>query len=151
MSNLLLKGDNINSLHYLINNNKKFEVIYIDPPYNTTLGDLGYSDKLTKSQWSKFMYDRLNLAKEVLSDDGFIFISIDEKSLVELNESECLRLIFDTMDKVRNGGKVIIPSNTYNYLSYGREGAEELMLIKGLTLEAPIGLGNGNIIGTYEP
>ena len=84
MSNLLLKGDNINSLHYLINNNKKFEVIYIDPPYNTTLGDLGYSDKLTKSQWSKFMYDRLNLAKEVLSDDGFIFISIDEKSLVEL-------------------------------------------------------------------
>lgn len=84
MSNLLLKGDNINSLHYLIDNNKKFEVIYIDPPYNTTLGDLGYSDKLTKSQWSKFMYDRLSLAKEVLADDGFIFISIDEKSLVEL-------------------------------------------------------------------
>ena len=84
MSNLLLKGDNINSIHYLIDNNKKFEVIYIDPPYNTTLGDLGYSDKLTKSQWSKFMYDRLSLAKEVLADDGFIFISIDEKSLVEL-------------------------------------------------------------------
>lgn len=84
MSNLLLKGDNINSLHYLIDNNKKFEVIYIDPPYNTTLGDLGYSDKLTKSQWTKFMYDRLLLAKEVMADDGFIFISIDEKSFVEL-------------------------------------------------------------------
>ena len=84
MENLVLKGDNINSLHYLIDNNKKFRFIYIDPPYNTNLTDLGYTDKLTKSQWSKFMYDRLVLAKEVMTDDGLIFISIDEKSFVEL-------------------------------------------------------------------
>lgn len=84
MNNLVLKGDNINSLHYLIDNKRKFKVIYIDPPYNTALKDLGYTDTLTKSQWSKFMYDRLLLAKEVMHDDGLIFISIDEKSFVEL-------------------------------------------------------------------
>ena len=84
MQNLVLKGDNINSLHYLIDNSKKYDVIYIDPPYNTSLRDLGYTDKLTKSQWSKFMYDRLSLAREVMTDDGLIFISIDENSFVEL-------------------------------------------------------------------
>ena len=84
MSNLVLKGDNINSLHYLIEQKEKFDLIYIDPPYNTALKDLGYSDSLTKSQWSKFMYDRLILAKEVMNKDSLIFISIDEKSFVEL-------------------------------------------------------------------
>lgn len=82
--NFILKGDNINSLNYLKENNQLFDVIYIDPPYNTTLKDLGYSDKLTKSEWNKFMYDRLTIAKDLMTNDGLIFISIDEKSFVEL-------------------------------------------------------------------
>lgn len=83
---------------------------------------------------------------------GFDYVIIGyQNSLVERNESECLRLIFDTMDLVRCGGKVIIPMETYKYLSYEREGAEELMLIKGLTLEAPTDLEYGKVIGTYEP
>jgi hypothetical protein len=41
------------------------------------------------------------------------------------------------MELVRDGGMVIIPQSTYDYLSYKREGAEELMAIKGLTVEIP--------------
>ncbi|MBR5407922.1 MAG: ATP-grasp domain-containing protein [Lachnospiraceae bacterium] len=82
---------------------------------------------------------------------GFDYVIIGyQKALVKLGESECLKLIFDTMELVKDGGKVIIPRETYRYLSYEREGAEELMLIKGLTLEAPDGFDNGRVIGTYE-
>ena len=60
-----------------------------------------------------------------------------EQSLLELREKEtaCLELLFDTMELVREGGRVIIPRSTYRYLSYGRQGAEQLMLVKGLALE----------------
>ena len=50
MNNMILQGDNINSLNYLLENNKKFEVIYIDPPYNTNLKDLGYTDVFKKKE-----------------------------------------------------------------------------------------------------
>ena len=82
--NKIIQGDNINSLNYLKENNEKFGFIYIDPPYNTNLKDLGYSDILSKTGWYSFIYDRLVLAKDVMADDGLIFISIDEKSFSEL-------------------------------------------------------------------
>lgn len=84
MSNMILQGDNINSLNYLLENNKKFEVIYIDPPYNTNLKDLGYTDVFKKKEWNKFMEDRLEIAHKLMTDDGLIFISIDENSFIEL-------------------------------------------------------------------
>ena len=58
-------------------------------------------------------------------------------SLLRLKESECLELIFRTIDKVKPGGRVIIPESSYEYLSYKKEGAELLMEIKGLELVAP--------------
>lgn len=84
MNNIIIQGDNINSLNYLLENEKKFEVIYIDPPYNTNLKDLGYTDVFTKKEWVSFMRNRLEIAKKVMSDDGIIFISIDENSFIEL-------------------------------------------------------------------
>lgn len=84
MSNMIIQGDNINSLNYLLENNKQFEVIYIDPPYNTNLKDLGYTDVFTKKEWNTFMEDRLEVAQKLLTDDGIIFISIDENSFIEL-------------------------------------------------------------------
>lgn len=84
MNNMILQGDNINSLNYLLENNKKFEVIYIDPPYNTNLKDLGYTDVFKKKEWNKFMEDRLSIAQKIMTDDGLIFISIDENSFIEL-------------------------------------------------------------------
>ena len=71
-------------------------------------------------------------------------------SLLGLNESSCLELVFKTMDKVKPGGRVIIPQNTYEYLSYKREGAELLMRIKQLTIQTPpAGLYN-YVIGLKE-
>jgi len=57
-------------------------------------------------------------------------------SLTKLNELECLKLLFDTMELVREGGRVIVPESTYEFISYGREGMEELMNIKGLIVFA---------------
>ena len=71
-------------------------------------------------------------------------------SLLGINESSCLELVFKTMDKVKPGGRVIIPQNTYEYLSYKREGAELLMRIKQLTIQTPpAGLYN-YVIGLKE-
>lgn len=60
-----------------------------------------------------------------------------QNALTTLNESKCLKLMFDTMEPVRDDGMVIVPQSTYDYLSYKCEGAEELMAIKGLMVEAP--------------
>ena len=117
--NVLIKGDNIDVLKILSTNyHEKIKMIYIDPPYNTknenfiykdnfaksdieTLEELGYSSKSdldyieniygarTHSGWLSFMLPRLLLAKDLLKDDGVIFISIDD------NEVANLRLLCD--------------------------------------------------------
>ena len=61
-----------------------------------------------------------------------------QKSLLTITDPACLKLIFDTMDKVRPGGRVIIPKSTYRYMAYEREGAEMLMLVNDLNITAPI-------------
>lgn len=90
---------------------------------------------------------------ESLSDahKGFDYVVIGyQKTILSLKESACLKLLFDTMELARQGGKVIIPGTTYRYLSYGREGAEELMLVKGLTVEAPAAGSIERVTGTNE-
>ncbi|MCR5083336.1 MAG: ATP-grasp domain-containing protein [Parasporobacterium sp.] len=69
-------------------------------------------------------------------------------SLTKLSESACLKLIFDTMELVREGGRVIVPESTYDYISYGRQGMEELMNIKGLVVEPTKKSNAGKVIGT---
>lgn len=91
------------------------------------------------------------VTRENLSDAhrGFDHVIVGyQDTLLRLKESDCLRLFFDTMDLVREGGRVIIPQSTYRYLSYEREGAEELMLVKGLTIEAPAGSYADCVVGT---
>lgn len=60
-----------------------------------------------------------------------------EQPLLEVKgkATALLWLIFNTMELAREGGKVVIPRSTYRYLAYGRKGAEQLMLVKGLALE----------------
>jgi adenine-specific DNA-methyltransferase len=116
--NLLIKGDNLDALRLLRQSYfGKVKLIYIDPPYNTqsdafvyrddftarqseVLSALGYSaDNIdyikniygarTHSGWLSFMYPRLLLAKDLLRDDGVIFISIDD------NEQAQLKLLCD--------------------------------------------------------
>ena len=84
--NFLLEGDNLHSLHLLQKTHAgKIDVIYIDPPYNTGNKDFIYNDKIvdkndtfSHSKWLSFMNKRLEIAKDLLSELGVIFISIDD-------------------------------------------------------------------------
>ena len=117
--NLVLKGDNLDSLKILKNHySGKIKCIYIDPPYNTAGDEFVYPDKFDKEEaevlglanlsesdfarmdfsfktkrshngWLAFMYPRLLLARDLLSNDGAIFISIDD------NEQANLKLLCD--------------------------------------------------------
>lgn len=95
--NFLLEGDNLHSLYLLEKTHKGLiDVIYIDPPYNTgnndfTYGDtvLSKEDEFKHSKWLSFMERRLKIAKNLLSDKGLIFISIDD------NEQSALKLLCD--------------------------------------------------------
>ena len=95
--NFLLEGDNLHSLKLLEKTHKgKIDVIYIDPPYNTGNKDFIYDDVFvdktdgySHSKWLSFMSERLEIAKELLSEEGVIFISIDD------NEQAQLKLLCD--------------------------------------------------------
>jgi len=85
--NLIVKGNNLLALHSL---KKQFagkvKLIYIDPPYNTG-GDANiftYNNNFNHSTWLTFMKNRLEVAKEMLRDDGFIAIAIDHAELFYL-------------------------------------------------------------------
>ncbi|WP_278683395.1 DNA methyltransferase, partial [Paraclostridium bifermentans] len=78
--NILIKGNNLITLNILKNKYKGgIKLIYIDPPYNTEKDSFRYNDKFTHSSWLTFMKNRLTVAKELLKEDGVIFISIDDK------------------------------------------------------------------------
>jgi adenine-specific DNA-methyltransferase len=81
--NIVAIGDNIDYLAYLSKRADKFDVIYIDPPYNTG-NKFSYNDKKNAGEWLDFMEKRLKLARQILSPDGVIFISIDDNFLFEL-------------------------------------------------------------------
>lgn len=93
--NLLIEGDNYFALQLLqFTHRGKIDVIYIDPPYNTGNGDFKYNDSYVgsddgsrHSKWLSFMDKRLNLARELLSETGAIFISIDDN---EFSHLKCL-------------------------------------------------------------
>ena len=90
--NFLLEGDNLHSLHLLEKTHAgRIDVIYIDPPYNTGKKDFVFNDKIidkkdvySHSKWLSFMNKRLEIAKNLLSDSGVIFISIDDKEQAQL-------------------------------------------------------------------
>ena len=90
--NFLLEGDNLHSLKLLEKTHKgKIDVIYIDPPYNTGKKDFVYddcyidnTDGYRHSKWLSFMNKRLNIAKDLLAENGVMFISIDDNEQAQL-------------------------------------------------------------------
>lgn len=90
--NILIEGDNYHALSVLnFTHQGKVDVIYIDPPYNTGNKDFKYNDNYVDkedsfrhSKWLSFMSKRLKLAKALLKDTGFFFISIDDNELAQL-------------------------------------------------------------------
>lgn len=76
--NLIIKGNNLIALHSLKNKFAgKVKLIYIDPPYNTGNDSFKYNDNFNHSTWLTFMKNRLEIAREFLSDDGVIFVQCD--------------------------------------------------------------------------
>lgn len=147
--NILIKGDNLDALKLLKKNYfEKIKMIYIDPPYNTQSDGFIYNDNFTKSQedvleelgyspeqkeyikniagakthsgWLSFMYPRLLLARDLLKDDGVVFIHIDE------NEQANLKLLCDEVfGEINYVGNIIWdkgnPKGDSNRLSYQHE------------------------------
>ena len=96
-NHILIEGDNLEALTTLAYTHAgRIDVIYIDPPYNTGNKDFVYNDKFINfddeykhSMWLSFMSRRLRIAKQLLSEKGVIFISIDD------NEQAQLKLLCD--------------------------------------------------------
>ena len=88
--NILVHGDNLEALKALLPFFAgRVRCIYIDPPYNTGSAFPQYDDNLEHSQWLNLMYPRIRLLKEFLSEDGSIWISIDD------DEGHYLKVICD--------------------------------------------------------
>lgn len=103
-NHILIEGDNLEALTALAYTHEgNIDVIYIDPPYNTGNKDFVYNDKFVDSEdsyrhskWLSFMNKRLRIAKQLLSDKGVIFISIDD------NEHAQLKLLCDEVFGLNN-------------------------------------------------
>lgn len=123
--NLIIKGNNLVVLHSLKKRfTGKVKMIYIDPPYNrdddkTTF----YNDKFNHSTWLTFMKNRLEVAKQLLSNDGMIFISIDD------NEAAYLKVL---------GDEIFGAENFLSTIAYERSG------VSGL------GQGGDFLVNTHE-
>lgn len=77
--NLIIKGNNLLALHSLKNEfTGKVKLIYIDPPYNTGGDSFKYNDSFNHSTWLTFMKNRLVIARNLLHNEGNIFIQIDD-------------------------------------------------------------------------
>lgn len=103
-NHLIIEGDNLAALTELSYTHAgKIDVIYIDPPYNTGNRDFVYNDSFVDSddsyrhsKWLSFMSKRLRIAKQLLSDRGVIFISIDD------NEQAGLKMLCDEIFGAQN-------------------------------------------------
>lgn len=83
--NLIIKGNNLLALHTFRKVYAgKVKLIYIDPPYNTGTDSFKYNDSFNHSTWLTFMRNRLEVARDILSNDGSIFISIDQNEIAYL-------------------------------------------------------------------
>jgi len=81
----LIKSENYQALNTILPKFKeKVQTIYIDPPYNTGSDGFVYNDRFQHASWLTMMENRLNLARELMCDDGVIFVSIDDKEQEKL-------------------------------------------------------------------
>lgn len=116
--NLIIKGNNLLALHSL---KKEFagkvKLIYIDPPYNTGSDSFAYNDNFNHSSWLTFMKNRLEVAHDLLREDGAIFIECDD------NEMAYLKVLMDEI--------------------FGRENKLSTITVK---VKAPAGVGQESFL-----
>lgn len=112
--NLIIKGNNLIALHSL---KKRFagkvKLIYIDVPYNTGNDGFRYNDSFNHSTWLTFIKNRLEIAKELLSKEGIIFIHLDD------NEVKYLGVLLDEIFGQDNFVELITVVNNPRGRDYG--------------------------------
>ena len=100
--NLIVKGNNLIVLHSLKEEFAgKVKLIYIDPPYNTGNDGFKYNDNFNHSSWLTFMKNRLEVARDLLRDDGTIFVQCDHHEIGYLN------ILMDEVFKIENKVQII--------------------------------------------
>ena len=88
--NMLIQGDNLDALKALLPYYAgKVKCVFIDPPYNTRSAFEHYDDNLQHTKWLAMMYPRLEMLRELLAEDGSIWVTIDD------NEAHYLKVIMD--------------------------------------------------------
>ncbi|MDD3285165.1 MAG: site-specific DNA-methyltransferase [Patescibacteria group bacterium] len=110
--NLIIKGNNLMALYSLLPNYRnKIKLIYIDPPYNTGNDSFKYNDSFNHGTWLTFMKNRLEVARELLSDDGSIYMQLDH------NEVHYGKVLMDEIFGRNNFQREIIwhKGNTFGY------------------------------------
>ena len=96
-ANMLIQGDNLDALKALLPlYGGKVKCVCIDPPYNTQSAFAQYDDNLEHTRWLSMMYPRLELLRDLLSEDGTIWTCIDD------NEGHYLKVIMDEVFGRRN-------------------------------------------------
>lgn len=91
--NLIIEGDNYDALRWLrVTHTGRIKVIYIDPPYNTGNKDWVYNDdfgcpddRYPQSTWLEWLYQRLMLARDLLTEDGVVLVSISDDNRSKLD------------------------------------------------------------------
>ena len=116
--NMLIQGDNLEALKALLPYYAgQVKCIFIDPPYNTKSAFEHYDDNLEHSQWLSMMYPRLELLRELLSEDGSIWVTIDD------NEAHYLKVVMDEVFGRKNfivnavWFRKVSPANDAQYFS----------------------------------
>ena len=114
--NLLIHGDNLEALKALLPFYRGR--IFIDPPYNTQSAFAHYDDKLEHSQWLSMMLPRLELLRDLLSEDGSIWVTIDD------NEAHYLKVL---MDEVFGRGNFV--ANVFWQKTHTRENRTDISAV----------------------
>ncbi|MXV38250.1 site-specific DNA-methyltransferase [Flavobacteriaceae bacterium Ap0902] len=105
--NLIIKGNNLIALHSLKKVYQgKIKLVFIDPPYNTENDSFRYNDNFNHSSWLTFMKNRLEIAKEFLTEDGLFWVSLSDK------EAHYCKVLMDEVFGVENFVADIIWNST---------------------------------------
>ena len=101
--NLIIKGNNLLALNTLKTQFRgRVKLIYVDPPFNTGSDEFRYNDNFRHSSWLTFMKNRLEAARELLSDDGSIYLHLD------YNEVHYGKILMDEIFGLENFQREII-------------------------------------------
>lgn len=124
--NLIIKGNNLLALHSLKDRySGKVKLIYIDPPYNTKGDSFVYNDQFNHSTWLTFILNRIEVAKDLLSDEGVLFVQCDD------NEQAYLKVLLDEVFGRNNfiNNLSVVMNLKGNQDEFGFAGTHEYILV----------------------